>query len=346
MNDLLTLELPCPPTDVEEGAPNAQMLFYPAGSVAEEAVPLSLVYYGREAGARMLRTRIELGRGARAKAVIRYEVAPGALGGNPVGLDGLTGLTGLTGWTAQAGPAGTDNSLPVFRTALDIHLAEDARLELFVVSALPCALRHEASDTAVLGDRTFLSWTEAGFDEGDGSYEGFVDLAGKGSELDFAGAYGASGKTDRTHVLNERHQAPGAKSRAVMKSALRESAHLCFRGLIHVEPGAPGTDAYLSNRNLILDDGARSESLPQLRIETDDVACSHGSATGGPREDELFYLMSRGLDRDGALRLLVLGHLGSVLDRAPLGLALELEAIAVRALGGADGSEHASGVAG
>jgi len=131
-----------------------------------------------------------------------------------------------------------------------------------------------------------------------------------------------------------------------MKSALRESAHLCFRGLIHVEPGAPGTDAYLSNRNLILDDGARAESLPQLRIETDDVACSHGSATGGPREDELFYLMSRGLDRDGALRLLVLGHLGSVLDRAPLGLALELEAIAVRALGGADGSEHASGVAG
>jgi Fe-S cluster assembly protein SufD len=128
-----------------------------------------------------------------------------------------------------------------------------------------------------------------------------------------------------------------------MKSALRESAHLCFRGLIHVEPGAPGTDAYLSNRNLILDDGARAESLPQLRIETDDVACSHGSATGGPREDELFYLMSRGLDRDGALRLLVLGHLGSVLDRAPPELAGELEAIAARSLGGSNGSEQASG---
>ena len=128
-----------------------------------------------------------------------------------------------------------------------------------------------------------------------------------------------------------------------MKSALRDSAHLCFRGLIHVEPGAPGTDAYLSNRNLVLDDGARAESLPQLRIETDDVACSHGSATGGPREDELFYLMSRGLDRDSARRLLVLGHLGSVLDRAPPELAQELEELALRALGGPTGADRLSG---
>lgn len=328
MSDPSVLELPPLPSEVEVGPDGDLQLVFPAGSSEEEAVPLRLIYNGMEAGARVLRTRIELGRGARAKAVLRYEAAPGVVGRK------LTDATDA------------DSSSPVFRTALDIRLAEDSRLELFVISALPRALKHEVADTAVLGERACLSWTEAGFDEGDGRYEGYVDLAGKGCELDFAGAYGASGKTDRTHILNELHRAPGARSRAVLKSALRESAHLSFHGLIHVEPGAPGTDAYLSNRNLILDDGARAESSPQLRIETDDVACSHGSATGGPREDELFYLMSRGLDRDGALRLLVLGHLGSVLDRAPPELAGELESIAARTLGAAPGSELDSGVPG
>ncbi|MDX9958099.1 MAG: SufD family Fe-S cluster assembly protein [Spirochaetia bacterium] len=338
MSTLATLERPSYPAITRDESSGAALVFFAADTSSEEFLPLSLVYPGCETGAGVSRMRIELERGARARLVLRYGTAGILPEAQPEG-------SKHTGGNSSDGAImGGGSTLPVFRTALDIRLDADARLELFVVSALPRGLGREAVDTAILGDRASLVWTEAGFDEGEGRYELGVDLSGKASELDFAGAYGAAGKTDRLHVLNERHGAPGARSRAVMKSALRDSARLCFRGLIHVEPGAPGTDAYLSNRNLILDDGARAESLPQLRIETDDVACSHGSATGGPREDEMFYLMSRGLDRDSARRLLVLGHLGSVLDRAPPDLAGELEDLAARALGGAAGAEAGAGV--
>lgn len=226
-----------------------------------------------------------------------------------------------------------------YRTRLHIELADQAHLELLTVSALPAPVLRVASDRVALGAGASLVWTDAGFDAGNGSYECDIDLNGRGAQLDFAGAYGASGTSFRQYTLNELHRGPGAKSRAVLKSALRNSARLIFRGLIHVEPGAPGTDAYLSNRNLILDDGARAESLPQLKIETDDVACSHGSTTGGPRDEELFYLMSRGLSRGAALSMLVLGHFGTVLDRAPGSFTNELETIASRGFLDIEGRE-------
>jgi len=88
-----------------------------------------------------------------------------------------------------------------------------------------------------------------------------------------------------------------------------------------------------------MEDGARAESLPQLKIDTDDVACSHGATTGGPREDALFYLMSRGLDREAAKNMLVLGHLSSVFDRLPEEIAEEMERAAALSLGvGEEGS--------
>ncbi|GAB1484602.1 hypothetical protein MASR2M78_34200 [Treponema sp.] len=214
----------------------------------------------------------------------------------------------------------------LYKSTLSIHLERDAHLECMLVSETGRGSIRDSIAKAHLGEKAVLKWTEAIFDQGDGRYITNVDLRGKGAELDFAGAYLAGAITEREHEVNENHFAPATKSRAVMKSVLRESAHLVFRGLIRVDATAPGTDAYLSNRNLLLDDGARAESLPQLRIETDDVACSHGSATGGPREEELFYLMSRGLDFATARSLLALGHLGSVLDRAPAKLAEELEA--------------------
>jgi len=90
-----------------------------------------------------------------------------------------------------------------------------------------------------------------------------------------------------------------------------------YQGLIEVDEGASGTDAYLTNRNLILGDAARSDSIPTLRIGNNDVRCSHGSTTGRLSEEELFYLESRGLSRAEAREMLVVGYFEDLLSRAP-----------------------------
>ena len=226
-----------------------------------------------------------------------------------------------------------DGETELFRTSLEIHLGPYAQLELFVLSSLPATLTREALDHCTLEEGSRLIWTDVGFDAGKGTYERNIMFTGKESELDFAGAYGAVCDTEGTYILTTRHRGPRTKSRVYLKSALKDSAHLIFKGLIHIEESAAGSDAYLSNRNLVLNDGVRAESLPQLKIETDDVVCSHGSTTGGPREEELFYLTSRGLDTDSAKSLLVEAHLSAVLDRLPEESREEVERRAFDLLG-------------
>ena len=98
----------------------------------------------------------------------------------------------------------------------------------------------------------------------------------------------------------QRHRSPKATSRAVYKGAVAGGGRTIFQGLIEVAPGASGTDAYLTNRNLILGEGARSDSIPTLKIGNNDVKCSHGSTTGRLNAEELFYLESRGLSDCGS----------------------------------------------
>jgi len=115
----------------------------------------------------------------------------------------------------------------------------------------------------------------------------------------------------------QRHRAPRATSNALYKGVVRPGGRSVFQGLIEVAPHASGTDAYLTNNNLVLGDGARADSLPQLDILTDDVKCSHGSTTGRLDEAQLFYLRSRGYSPEEARRELIRGFLSEIVDRTP-----------------------------
>ena len=142
-------------------------------------------------------------------------------------------------------------------------------------------------------------------------------LAGKGSEAFLNGVYFCR---DGQHIdirTVQRHHSPSATSRAYYKGAVASGGRSVFQGLIEVDPGASGTDAYLTNRNLILGDAARSDSIPTLRIGNNDVRCSHGSTTGRLSEEELFYLESRGLSRVESREMLVMGYFEDLLDHAP-----------------------------
>ena len=114
------------------------------------------------------------------------------------------------------------------------------------------------------------------------------------------------------------HAAPHATSDLLYKGALTGNARAIFEGMIRVHPGAQKTNAYQANRNMLLSAGSRADSIPQLEIEANDVRCTHGATVGPINDDQLFYLMSRGIPREEALRLLVLGFFSEVIDRIPV----------------------------
>ncbi len=144
-------------------------------------------------------------------------------------------------------------------------------------------------------------------------------LLGAGSNSDMLGLYFGDGDQHFDFNTSQDHVADNAGSDLLYKGALDGHSRAVFRGIIRVHKGAQRTDAYQTNRNLLLSPNARADSLPNLEIEADDVKCSHGASVGQLDEEAKFYLMSRGLSRISAERLVVLGFLGEVLARLPLG---------------------------
>ncbi|HEU5210643.1 MAG TPA: Fe-S cluster assembly protein SufD [Longimicrobiales bacterium] len=154
-----------------------------------------------------------------------------------------------------------------------------------------------------------------------------VDLAasleGPGSRSDMLGLYFGKGDQHFDHNTRQDHRTPHAQSDLLYKGALDDSAHAVFRGIIKVFPKAQRTDAYQTNRNLLLSREANSTSLPNLEIEADDVRCSHAATVGQLDAEELFYIMSRGIPRSIAERLVVFGFFGEVLERLPMPAVVE-----------------------
>ena len=144
-------------------------------------------------------------------------------------------------------------------------------------------------------------------------------LLGPGANSDMLGLYFGDDDQHFDFNTSQDHVAPNAHSDLLYKGALDGSSRGVFRGIIRVHEGAQRTDAYQTNRNLILSEQAVATSLPNLEIGADDVRCSHGATVGQLDMEALFYLMSRGLERRQAERLVVLGFLGEVLSKLPLG---------------------------
>jgi len=143
-------------------------------------------------------------------------------------------------------------------------------------------------------------------------------LEGAGGDSELLAAYFGSG--DQMHDLRtvQHHAAPKTRSNLLFKGGVAGTAHSVYSGLIRVEKGARGTNAFQTNRNLVLSEGARAFSVPNLEIEDNDVRCSHASAVGPIDEAQRFYLESRGVPAPSAERLIALGFMDDVLERFPL----------------------------
>lgn len=144
-----------------------------------------------------------------------------------------------------------------------------------------------------------------------------LDLIAPGSLGKMSGFY----FTDKTQHLDydsqQNHFAPNAVSDLLFKGALVEESRSVWQGMIYVAPGANKTDGYQANRNLLLSKSARADSIPGLEILADDVRCTHGATVGKIDEEQIFYLMARGIPRVDAERLIVEGFFDPIMERIP-----------------------------
>lgn len=143
-------------------------------------------------------------------------------------------------------------------------------------------------------------------------------LAEPGASSEMLGVFFADGRQHFDHRTEQDHVAPACHSDLLYKGALRDESRAVYSGWVHVRPGARGTDAMQTSRNIVLSDRAKADAIPNLEIENNDVRCGHAASVGPVEEETLFYLQSRGISREEAERLIVLGFFQEVLDRIPL----------------------------
>jgi Fe-S cluster assembly protein SufD len=143
-----------------------------------------------------------------------------------------------------------------------------------------------------------------------------VEFAGPGASCELFGVYFATPGQFFEHRMFVDHKVPNAKSRVNYKGALAgDQAHTVWIGDVFIRAAAEGTDTYELNRNRLLSDGARADSVPNLEIETGEiVGAGHASTTGRFDDEQLFYLMSRGINLSDARRLVVRGFFNEIIS--------------------------------
>jgi len=146
-------------------------------------------------------------------------------------------------------------------------------------------------------------------------HESHSRLQGPGAHSEMLALTVAQGNQEFDQRTLQTHQAPHTSSNLLYKNALLDQARTIFSGLIVVDPDAQKTDAYQSNRNLMLSDEAEANSLPGLEIQANDVRCTHGATTGRIDPEQEFYLLSRGISRKIADELLIFGFFEEVLGK-------------------------------
>ena len=142
-----------------------------------------------------------------------------------------------------------------------------------------------------------------------------VDLAGEGASARIFGLVKGTGTQNYNHTVMVDHLQPHTDSNVLFKAAVSGKSRSMFTGLIHVGKTAQKTNSYQTNRNLILDKEAHADTLPKLEIEADDVRCGHGAAVSNVDPDQVYYLMSRGLNREEARAVIIEGFYEDVLAR-------------------------------
>jgi Fe-S cluster assembly protein SufD len=254
----------------------------------DAAAPIRLIH-GMEGGGRLAtpRTVVVLGRNARA-TVIEEQASETAEG------------------------------ISFHDTATEVFVGDHAKLIFATLQDWGRNVFHYSNQRAQVGRQAELQWIQTVLGGRMVKANSYFDLAGSGAQAFVHGfMFGDQRQHFHLHTL-QRHLVDHTTSDLLIKGCLKDRARSVYQGLIQVSEGAQRTDAYQANRNLLLSNHARADSIPGLEILANDVRCTHGATIGHVDDEQMYYLMARGLPRAAAQRLIVEGFFAPVLDRIPL----------------------------
>lgn len=195
-----------------------------------------------------------------------------------------------------------DNSARVALTSL-FNLPAGQRLNLTHRNRIGENVTLTSSAVALGGSVTKVNWS--------------TQLAGRGANSHWNGLLLGNGKQHFDHFTGHHHSASETYSNLEFKVAAGGKAVSAYTGRINIDKDAFFCEAYQENRNLLLSDKAKVESIPELEIVNDEVKCSHGVTVGALEDEQIFYLMARGITRDEAMRIILTGFFEKSLETLP-----------------------------
>jgi Fe-S cluster assembly protein SufD len=199
----------------------------------------------------------------------------------------------------------------------EIVVGDGADLRVVSIQAGDAGSTYVGQHDAVIGRDARLNHVAVTLGGGIVRLSTNVRYAGPGGDAELLGVYFAETGQHHEHRLFVDHEAPNCKSHVTYKGALAgDAAHTVWIGDVLIRAAAEGTDTFELNRNLVLSDGARADSVPNLEIETGEIeGAGHASATGRFDDEQLFYLQTRGIPEDEARRLVVSGFFNDIIGR-------------------------------
>lgn len=229
---------------------------------------------------------------------------------------------------ARIGEGAEARILVVYRSAegaellmvpqVELDLGDAANLRYLAVQGLDHAATTVAHQRVRLGRDATARVGEVGLGAHLGRLDLRVDLVGDGSSLETVGLYFGEGTQTLDYRMLIDHVGKSTSSDVFLKGAVEDEAQSVFTGLLRIEKNAVRTSAFETNRNLVLSENAKAQSVPNLEILCNDVICGHASSVGPLEEEHLYYLQSRGLPKARAERMLVRGFFQEVIDRLPV----------------------------
>ena len=199
--------------------------------------------------------------------------------------------------------------------AIQIFVQDNASLTHYRVQKESPEAFHVGTTEVTLGRGSHYDATSINIGGALSRHDIDVKFTEEGSEAWVDGLYMLNGSQHSdTHSIID-HTVPNCTSHQNYKGVLNDKSHAVFNGKVFVRENAHGTDAQQSNKNLLLSNDARVDTKPQLEIFNDDVKCSHGATVGQLEEEELFYLLTRGLPENLARNLLTYGFAEEIINK-------------------------------
>jgi len=208
-----------------------------------------------------------------------------------------------------------DETDALLNAVVELHVGQAATLRYISTQDISERAWIFATQRAQVERDGRLDWTALGFGSARGKVRMETNLAGPGSEARVTGGYAGGPGQHLDYDTTQEHAAPNTFSDLAFRGVLAAGATAVWRGMIRVDPGAQGTDAFQESRNLLLSPEAHADAIPGLEIEADDVRCTHAAAIAQIDRDQLFYLTSRGLDPAEAKQVIIEGFLESLVER-------------------------------